>query len=176
MKNQVGFVLLSVLILMQITTLLSLSALDQVFLAQKLLSDEKEKRLLFNEAEQWMTQLAINGQEASLNCWVPMQAEQELRGHPLDWWSSYACTIKDSQFRKYYIVENLGRDPCALIRGQEKTQAAYYRLTVFLIKEQDKQIKVLLQSTVVTEAPDLEHCDRGQHSVDLGPQSWHQLI
>ncbi len=176
MKKQKGFVLLAVLLLIQIAALLGISALDQVILEQKLLSDTKIRRLLLNAAENQLTRLTAAIKTVSETCRIPGLSVAELRSRPLSWWSLYSCAEETSFFKYYYVVENLGTDPCAQLRGEESGPAAYYRLTVLLMQKADPRQKVMLQSTVVTESANLERCDARPHSVDWGPQSWHELI
>lgn len=175
MKEQAGFVLPVVLLFIQIYALLGISALEQVFLEQKLLVDQKSARLLFNEAESTLARLAASVDELSQICSISHFPRREQKRPALQWWLSHSCSDKWSLFRAYYVVEKLGADPCAQIRGGKASGALYYRLTLLLMKEQDEGQRVALQTTVVRESPNLEHCDRQPHSVDLGAQSWHQL-
>ncbi len=168
MKLQSGFALISILILMQVSALLSLSVMSQGILAQKIVSDQRTKRQLLNEAERFIFELSFRLRQIPSACLIPRQAAQELQAFPRNWWLKHACFEETSLTQRYYVVEALGKDPCV--------QAAYYRLTVLLMKASDTRMKVMLQSTAAIQAPSSEHCDRRPHSVDWGPQSWQELI
>lgn len=176
MKKHQGFVLLIVLIFMQIYALLGITALEQVFLSEKLTADYKTRRFLLNEAEHLLRWLEGNLNEVSPLCLIPGLSVATLSSRPLSWWSAFSCAGPGYLFRSYYIIEALGEDPCAHLSSGIQVQVAYYRITVLLVNEHDETMKVMLQSTVVKEAQTLEHCGGQSHSVDLGPQSWRELI
>jgi len=176
MKQYFGFILPTIFIFMQIYVLLGMTAMDQVFLTQKWLSDQKARRLLINEAESLLRQLTLSLNEVKERCLIPVLPVHQLRSYPLKWWYSHACTRKGTVFRSYYIVEALGQDACAQLREEKPAQAAYYRLTVLLIKEHDETTKVMLQRTLVMSSHDVEPCEGKPHFVDWGPQTWYELI
>ncbi len=176
MKRKRGYVLLTVLLFIQIYALLTLSVLEQIILEQHLLSEQKNRRHLLEAAERRLSQLLQGYSEETSFCALSPLAPEQLSQQPLAWWLSSACTEKNGSWRYYYIVENLGMDPCAQIRGHPQGQAAYYRLSLLTDREEDENQKVLLQATLITESSHSEHCDHLRHWVDLGPQSWHELL
>ncbi|HSW71662.1 MAG TPA: hypothetical protein VLH77_06800 [Gammaproteobacteria bacterium] len=175
MKKQKGFVLVAVLMFMQVFALLGLTALDEVFLTEKLLSDQKAKRLLLNEAERILAELSTSIQQIKRTCSISVLSPQQLSTYPLAWWFEHACQSRATRLRAYYVVEPLGKDACAKLRGEKQAEAVYYRLTLLLLKENEDNLRVLLQSTLATEDFNLGHCDSEQHFVDSGAQSWYQL-
>jgi len=166
MKNQRGFVLLTVLLFIQIYALIGMSALLAVLLEQKLIADQKSRRLLLNEAELRLSRLAASIASLSEFCRITPQPESRFRSRPLSWWAASSCTESAAGYRSYYVVENLASDPCA----------QFYRLTLLLTHAPEADQKVLLQATIALPAPESEHCDAQPHSVNWGPQSWHELI
>lgn len=157
MKNVQGYVLLIVLLFLQLFLLLSFGTLEEVILDQKLLSDQKGRRQLLKAAENQMESLLPAVSQWSFKC-------------------LNACIEKRSPWIFSYVVETLGVDPCAIIRGSSQTQAAYYRLKLRVTREKNRGQTVFLQATVVSESSLQEHCEERLHSVDLGPQSWQELF
>jgi len=174
MKKSDGFVLLTVLLLIQMYALLGMGALEQVFLEQKLLSAQKHRNRLLFAAESHLRALASSLAEHSALCLISALPAVQLKARPSAWWSTTGCSEKNAFYQVYYVVESLGTDPCAVLPAHTGA-ASYERLTLFLTPVSDESQKVILQTTVVRAGKTDEHCDTQLHSVDLGPQSWHEL-
>jgi hypothetical protein len=170
MKQQRGFVLMTVLLFIQIGALWGISAWEQILLEQKLQADQKARHALLEEAEKRLYRLQGAILDLKQVCLIPAQPGAELGLRSLAWWKSQGCAESNHSWQSYAVVEKLDEDPCAL------PASTYYRLTLLLMTAEDEGQKVLLQITLPLVDANLEHCDDRRHSVDLGPQAWHALL
>lgn len=171
-KTNEGIVLITVLLFMQLFTILGLFALQNGFLAKlssyAFYQQDKHRR----QIEQILIQVEINWIPA---CLIPAISRDELLIKPLDWWKSREmCTGQKNQLQYYYAIENLGEDPCAY-RGDQISKSAYYfRVTVLTFLEHQKT-KELLQSTIIKMDNAVRKCEGQPHPIIPGRQSWRKL-
>jgi Tfp pilus assembly protein PilX len=176
MRRQQGYILFVVLIFMQLFALLGLNALNQLFWVKKVQNEQNQRWFLLSQAEHLLYQVAATLKEQKAACLLAPLSFNQLKEHPFSWWTANACSVSGHLFKAYYLLEFLGVDPCATIRASLQAVAAYYRITVLLVGESHETLQVMLQATVSAATQTAEHCDSEAHSVDLGPQSWHELI
>ena len=162
-KKEKGFVLLAVLFFTQIIAELSLSSFEAVFLSRKIVSDQREQRLLFNAAEKRLQALERMEESSLARCRLP-QVAGELMQLPLSWFRQNTCFGVFGLFEYYYFVEDLG-----LNKEVKGNSAHFYRFSLKLTKTHDAYRKVVLQSTQLRET------DADTAKVTFQRQSWNEL-
>lgn len=94
-----------------------------------------------------------------------------LMKQPNTWWQQHACHVKHDNMRIDYLVESLGKDPCAFV--DKKQIAHYYRLTIrFYTKN---FTKIFLQSILIKPDNAAITCLTKMRMVYQGRQSWYQF-
>lgn len=167
--NHQGFALVTVLLFLQILTLLGLYALQQSRLTFKMTDNYFQHQLLVNAAE---SALKIAENSAPV-CQKSIMNREELLSQPFSFWQSLPCKGMINGFSYYYITEALGSDACIAILSQAGI-ANYFRVTV-LTTSSHQTIKVLLQTILVKPVYSSEICHGPHHSVSLGRQTWRML-
>lgn len=109
------------------------------------------------------------------HCIIPFTESRELMQKPLAWWQEQTCSGNFQTIQYYYAVEPMTIDPCAFVSPVRKTNAAYFRITLFVPNTDEtrlffQSIWVRSNSTSV-----LAPCQGVQHIVQTGRQSWREL-
>jgi hypothetical protein len=108
------------------------------------------------------------------DCLIAVTAPEKMIKEPLNWWKSNGCSGSFSTFKYYYVIEQLGIDPCAVIDPVNKTVADWFRITLnFFAKKGDARI--FLQSTFTRPATTIEQCASLQYHAQTGRQSLREL-
>jgi hypothetical protein len=167
-------VLLLVLIFLQVLSLLGLLLLQiawiQIKQSQYLLRKETNLNLIMGALGE------IESSEISTDCIIPVTFTAILEQYPLSWWSARAtCAGNFQGLQYYYVVENLGLDPCAVVQEiPGKIIANYFRVTVVGI---NADVDLMLQSTLIKPLEDsVSKCDGQIHTVKMGRQMWRELV
>lgn len=170
--DETGIVLITVLLFLQLFTILGLFALQNGFLAkmtsQAFYQHDKDQR----QAEYILSEVEKNG---SVSCLTTVTERNDWISKPLDWWKSSAmCAGHKNHYQYYYAIESLGEDPCAYMEGQANKLAHYYRVTVLVLSENQKQ-KELLQSSIIKMDNMVRECEGKPHPIIPGRQMWRIL-
>lgn len=165
-----GYVLISILLIMQVSVLFSLYALEASWIEGKISHDFLQQYEMTHQAEIVLTQIEGATQQQLPDCMLSVVKQSRWRSLPLSWWQNQSCTGNFQSFEYYYVIESLGVSPCAYINQSKGTVAEYYRLTLFEINKINHD-KILLQSTLIKEGKASSSCDTGKHTVALGRQS-----
>jgi len=168
-KNQEGFVLIWVLLIMQILMLLSLSGIESIWLENKLNKSLLQRYLMMNDLEQSLTMVEQKIQNRQIDCVIPLVSSIELAGKPFLWWQQSTCLGNLNSVNYYYVIERLSIDPCIQIKYKHQI-AELYRVTILGVSL-DQTSKAMLQSTIAVMGLSQEQCDGDILKVELGRQS-----
>lgn len=178
-KQQLGIVLLTVLLFMQIIVFLGLYAMQTSLILHKISQQDESNLTIKNAVETILHQVETDVLINMPLCQIPITSADELMVKSFAWWqSSVTCSGNFSSLQYYYVVEFLSEDPCALSKQSvldsfEEVSSAYYRITLFVITNNRLGIKV--QSTVIKTVNSQQTCKGLFHAVVVGRQQWHEL-
>lgn len=174
-NKQTGIILLTVLVFLQILSMLGIYALQSGFLQQTTSHQRWRKQLQLQNAEQRLKQIETKNIE---NCVIPYTNRSLISMQPLDWWRSrVGCTEQTVDYLYYYFFEALGESPCAYIDEPQINKSVYYfRVTLLLISEINSDDKQILQSTIIKMDNALRKCEGKLHRVIPGRQMWRAFI
>ncbi len=164
-KNFGGFALLIVLAFLQIMTLIGIAALHEALLEMKQAENSWRKIMLRSQASLALANAEMALVQALPSCLVPITSLSDLM---VTLKSPVACVGTLQSMQYYYIVEDLGNDPCAYIQlSPTKITANYYRITVLGVLN---GIQIAMQSSWIkpidTNLPDCTI----MHEVSAGRQ------
>src|SRR3990167_7569827 len=166
-----GFVLLIVLFFMQIYTLLGIYSLTSSYRIVKM-----NRFLWEREINLWKANQTLHEVERKIAistpalCTVPIMPTSDMVGKTVSWWNQMACNGQ-AEKHYYYVVENLGIDPCVIIKNSNNQliRAEYYRITLLYLLTKRGDRRLLLQSTIVRENKEASSsCNGTIHQVILG--------
>lgn len=166
-----GSALLSMLLFLQIFTLLGLYMAADSLLELKESATFWQKQTALLSAEYALRQVENQLLTQEPVCMLPNIAPITLAAQSLSWWqSSVTCHVSYRGARYFYVVESLDHDACALVNPVQKMSAHYYRVTLLGLP-----VKLILQSTMVKEDYSAKICEGNVHSVAMGRQRWTEL-
>jgi hypothetical protein len=176
-----GFILFSVLLMLQIFIMLGLYGVTAVRFLLK--SSHHHWQRQKNEA---VAQLVLHQIENHLlshvsSCIIPTISVYLLRRYKDEWWNKHACHGHFLKNRYDYVVELLDKDSCSLINKRdmdEKATTEYYRISLrFLPSDTDiEKVNILLQSTAAIVKDEIAVCRGEWHQVILGRQMQRELL
>jgi len=170
MKHNQGFVLVSMLIIVQILALLGWYVMVNSLLMLKISGKMLIHHDVFVAAESELRQLEFQFQTITPTCSVPVTTLSDLRERTLEWWeSSVSCQNNNGNFNFQYVIEILGKNPCHLL--QKDSIAEYIRITL-RADQQDMDSPVYLQSTIAKPVLDTTVCADIPQYILAGRQSW----
>lgn len=161
-----GFVLLVVLLFMLIMAMLAMSASESQMLAKKISSAEWQDHSMLLEALQILKQTELQVVQDPTAC--HSEASDNLLDKPRTFWQEEACAGQANAYRYYYLVEDLGADPCA------KMKSKYVRLTLLVLNAK-MTVRLFLQSVVAIADPAQPTCGGTTHGIVLGRQLWRTI-
>lgn len=172
MKKQIGFILITVLIILQILFLLAWYALQGGLLSFKMSRELYQWQITWDATSLQLENIENVLQKNSVNCIIPITPFIEIKNNLNDWPQNRVCEIKigDMDFR--YVIEILGKNPCHLIQNMPKKIVQYVRVTLRARSSDESQI--FLQSTIARPIISVEICDDVQQFVLPGRQFWRQ--
>lgn len=176
MQKNHGFIFLSVLIFLQIFSLLGLY--ERLNLSDQLKKMRHQQQRQTNlQFAQYIMRRKIN--ELSLTkfpCYITTIPAKELATKPLFWWKQTACTGNLQKKRYYYVLEELGNDPCASIDNAKLNLIAHYiRMTLYLLTDQIESAPMIIQSTIALSDQSNAICQGAFHRVKTGRQMWREI-
>ncbi|MBX3709257.1 MAG: hypothetical protein KIT56_07505 [Gammaproteobacteria bacterium] len=173
-----GMVLITVLVFLQIFSLLSLYSLTYLSQSMKRYSHQWQSHLYQRTSNKILRQLEDVSMVTSTRCRIPMIPSTELKIKDATWWQSHACSGNLGEIRYHYAVEFLGIDPCGMIVKSHHAQSSiskYYRITLYLLPEAFHG-KFIMQSTVaLPEEGTTVLCQDKLHRVQQGRQMWREI-
>ncbi|OGT53277.1 MAG: hypothetical protein A3E84_01505 [Gammaproteobacteria bacterium RIFCSPHIGHO2_12_FULL_42_13] len=173
-----GFILIIVLVYLQIFSIFSLFALAQSLLSIKI-SKSAWKRTGLSIAAERALQYAENKILYDIpSCMIPIMSANDLSKQPINWWSNSNCKGTVLRMHYYYVVEAMGKNPCAIVRdnspiNSQTYTANYHRVSVLVVE--DKQYRLLLQSTLIKAEQKNAMCNERYFSVKSGRQMWREV-
>lgn len=162
-KLQSGVVLLSVLLLMQVMTLMGFAALQA-------------SNILHKESLQHWQAVNINMAETLLI----KKISNDLMLQPLTFCESpLTCSGNFLFLQYYYLVEYLGEDPCAIIthpvpNDSINESAAFYRITIKIMIN-NRHTPLWIQGTIAKANAQKTECNGQPHWITQGLQMWHEF-
>lgn len=168
-SKQTGWILLSVLLFLHLTSLLGMESVQSSLLAQKTTNAQWLQQQTLLIAENVLQRVIRHSIEEPISCLIPKIRVDALLSKSMIWWEGM-CLGNVEGVHFYYVVEALGENPCARIRDQH---AYYYRITLLFLGANKR--KKWLQTTMVKPDVPREHCALHSYDVVPGKLSW-QLI
>jgi hypothetical protein len=171
---QSGAGLLTVLVFLEIFTLLSLYSLRASLWNSQTTQEYWQNNQLYAASEKFLADTEHEFSQSDFSCHISPVPAAVLPLQPLSWWQSQACAGKINFFQYYFVIEDLGVDACALLLPDQN--AHYYRITLLTTMTVRPGEKILLQSTIITPRRRLRVCAETPHDVRAGRQSSRLLI
>ena len=170
-----GFVLFTVLIFLQLFSLLGVLSLMSAILELK-----STYHAWRQDKERWKSLQIMNGIESDMlnhlpPCEIAPLSTEKIVDMPNAWWQAHACS---GGKHVAYVIENLGLDPCSvMMRKDSNTSQAviFYRLTLRNAALKEKSAKIILQSTIAIPSSARATCAEVLHPVRAGRQMRRQL-
>ncbi len=161
-KQNAGFVLIMVLVILQMLLLMTWCTLESSLLLFKTSQHIYDSHILFNDAF-----IALKKAEEAVllnnvSCQIPVTPFSTLMQKTSRYWSSETVchnVIKGHSYYQY-VVEFLASNPCLQVvdvLGIKKT-ADYFRVTVRMASMNQQNDPIFLQSTVIKPNKDLLAC------------------
>lgn len=173
-----GFVLVTVLLFLQVFSLISLYGLMYASTTMK-----RNDHLWYGyndrlKSNQFLQKLESGVVLDPAACNIPVTPSPVLARKPISWWQLHTCSANADGIRYYYAVESLGDDPCGVTEKGNRNQwliANYYRITLFMLPDKLKGAKYLLQSTIALSGVQALACEGNLHRVKPGRQTWREI-
>lgn len=174
---QRGMALLIVLLFLQIMTMLGLYSLSSSLLSEKMNSENWQKESTILVMDELLRTIAIQLQNEIPPCVMMKSNSLNLLTKSMDWWqSSITCKGCFHQEQYYYVIEQLGEDPCAQFAGKDMRQLAVHYFRIWLLTMVKKtNMKIILQSTVTRLFNRIAPCGRASYVVSIGQQTWREI-
>lgn len=174
-----GFVLFTVLIFMQLFSLMSIYGLTTAAIALKINQHRWLRDQYSSAANQILHDLENNLLRDESICMIPVLSAAWIAKQSLVWWQQHACSGNFGEMRYYYAVEWLGKNDCGVISKIDNNQwltANYYRITLFLLPNRFPGSKLILQSTIAKPSANIPSCPGKTYSVIIGRQMRRELL
>jgi hypothetical protein len=171
MKSQ-GFVLFTVLIFLQIFSLISLYHLTTLSVMMKTNYHLQQGGNLRYRSQKILNKIEAALKENLPGCSIPVTPAHLLADKPLSWWQLNACAAKEGNIHAYFVIETLGNDACAKIQD---SIARYYRITLFAVFDDLHGAKYRLQTTMTLPTLPATACQHKSHAVKSGRQSLREI-
>lgn len=177
-SKQRGYILPMMLIIFQIFSLISLNNLMYTTDLMTMTRQFWKKDQYLHTARQILHGLETQMVFQLPTCVMKVMSNAQLSKMPVSWWQQYGCGDRYNGIDYYYIVENLGTNPCRTI-GKNKHNddmiVEYHRITLFMLLDKAVTEKLLLQSTFVRPIIDHTPCLSTMYDVSLGSQMWREI-
>lgn len=170
-----GFALISVLLFLQIFSLLSLFSLNSAALSLKGARHAwqgDKMRLLSNQI---LDEIEVSVMQQLPACVTQRMPDTQLASQPRNWWLKHACHAEGEGMHYHYVIESLGQDPCAVLTNKKEI-ADYFRLTFVGYSSSFSGTKIILQSSIIRPKLSKVVCTDELHPVKIGEQMRRQLV
>ena len=173
-NKQDGIILLTVLLFMQIFMMIGIYAMQSGFLMQMTTATFNKNMLRMQKAEEVL--FNIEQTNPIQRCLIAAISREELISQPIEWWLQTGCQGKIEKYQYVYLFELLPEDPCAYLNTNEKGRSAYYyRVTLQIFSDKNRNDKQILQSTIIKMDNAKQICTGIFHQIVAGRQSWRIL-
>lgn len=173
-----GFVFLTVLIFLQLFSLMGLYGLMHSATTIKINQHSWQREMDLFTAQHILHELEENFLHGNITCVIHRISATTLIYQPVSWWQQYACRDHANEIEYYYAVEVMGKDPCGGMSMVDQSQIVipkYYRITLFMLSANIKNAKIILQSTIVKPTDEISACAGKMHQVMSGRQMWREI-
>src|SRR3990167_4674200 len=164
-----GFVLLTMLVYLQIFSLLAVQAMASMVFHQKML----HRRLVADNGRlSVLSVLARIDSTHEPSCTVTVKPPAYLSTRGINWWRRHACLISAEEFDYFYVRESLGTDDCGVITNQsnQDVMPIYYRNTLLQVSKVTQPQRLLVQDTIVLPGSTPPSCSGNLKQVKPGRQ------
>ena len=173
-----GFVLFTVLIFLQLFSLISLQGITAISMNIKSCRDLWQRNRHRQEINHLLHRLEFHllSEKERVACLISTTLPEELAQKPISWWQQFSCSGIFLEKRYYYVVEALGKDSCAAIKYDTNhiVIAEYYRITLLFLQGQANDQVALFQSTVAKAGDEIASC-YPSHAVKPGRQMLREI-
>lgn len=170
-----GFVLLSILVFISLSSLLGLHALNLALNNVKRTEHLWQHERTWYSAQQALTMIENQPIVSHAACLVPWISSAELAKKPMTWWQ-HRCSGNLAGIRYHYCLELLAKIPC--VKGKNTDQslfnAVFYRISLLALPP-IKGAKIILQSVVVSAQQIEGICTGEPRVVHVGRHMWRSL-
>jgi len=173
-----GYVLISVLVFIQVFSIISMFALVYVFDSIKRNNHQWIGYVYRLKGHEILRQLETKIESDQAICLLPTIPAPLLAHKPISWWKLHTCSDNVSQIRYYYAIEFLGNDPCGEMGKNVMNQplmARFYRITLYLPPDTLQGAKYIIQSSVALPAVQTSVCKGKLHTINPGRQAWREI-
>lgn len=174
-----GFIFVTVLIFLNVFSLLSIYGLMQLSESLKKNARFMEYNRYYLECDKILKRLEAQRAQGIDGCTIPIMPATELSKQPISWWQLNTCSDNVSGIRYYYAVELLGDDACAWIKkaiNNPLVTVRYERITLYALVDKIAGAKYRIQSTIVIPNHSMvSSCNTKPHWVHEGRQMWREL-
>lgn len=167
-KSASGFILLFTLLMILVVSLLVVTAMHYLLLYQKNMSRQEERHQVFYQMERTAMQLGVRKPNQDCVAYTDSAnyALKKLFNHQ-------GCSITLGRYQFRYWVEELGDDPCLVIRNRQGIYATHHR-RVSLALTNTLYAGALLQIRMVSPVRSFA-CFDELREVQSGVVSWRYL-
>ncbi len=173
-----GFVFFSILIILQLSSLLGMTALQQTVNTMKQVDHFWQRRVWTDWGQRALSQQEDRLSVNLSDCMMPLISAHEIAKKPLSWWRTHTCRGEFEKNLYYYAIERMGEDSCVVIGNANDLRPVtvnYYRMTLFALPERILGAKVILQSTTAVASDEILSCQGKIHFIHLGRQMWREI-
>lgn len=175
-KNDLGIVLISVLLFLQLWTMLGLYLLQASLFSQKISQTYRQHYSLLSLTNNILQGIELHTIPDDAMCMIRQTTRHDLVFKSFDWWQTYACKQGLDKIDYYYVIEPLSVNVCMKSHDDVESliPVKYFRITL-LAYSNNKVFREFLQSTVIKLDNTHRDCADGYVDVRLGRQSWRRL-
>ncbi len=175
LKKNKGFILVSVLLLMQLLAILSCYALADSAAALQTSRLVLAHTLDFIAVEAALGETEITLLQGEVACQISPISWTDLLQQPSAFWQTQACHAHQGTLHYDYIVETLALDPCLqLFTADGQWQAAKLLRLTLRAAPSAQRAALFLQSTVATIGMTAEACTGTIYQIAAGRIAWRQ--
>lgn len=151
--QQQGMALITILIFLEIFTVLGLSIMQENLIESRTAYRYFQKYLLMNQAEEVLESVKNSFDSSVSTCVISSALSEKLFNSSLKFWRENACSGENDQLKYYYIFESL-EDQVSENNQQSKMRA--FRVILLAISKVDENMKIYLtlslraHNTVIT--------------------------
>lgn len=171
MSSKKGFVIFSILILIQMVMMISTLFIFEYASLMKQATQFYQNEWEYVIARKYLLNIAADLSEQLNHCLIKLPAQQSLQDLPKQWWRDHGCSYWDHDQEYRYVIEYLGQDACGFIGAQDDRVADYYRITLNVMNPVYERSSLLLQQVYTIAIPKMLECQSKKHLVELGLQS-----
>lgn len=167
--NEVGYVLVIVLVFIHIFSMISLHELSR--LKDQTIYTRKVWQI---SVDNILSEYILGAVEKKLaneknTCMISQRSSAEMKRQDRHWWKKVGCTATINNVSYHYVIERLMHDACARITNMKQTGMTYYRINV--LRNQSPSIIQIV--TAIAEHREI--CVEELHHRMQGRQSWREL-